>query len=126
MILRPPLSTLFPYTTLFRSLPLRARLSDGSSRSPPRGNRASFSSQFLTVESLTLSPSFLNSTSVACLHAWRQSKSANSRQAPVCASERGPASTRLNPVSAPLAAQCPDDENPVSGGYLKHCSRSRG
>src|SRR3989449_3881245 len=32
MIRRPPRSTLFPYTTLFRSLPLRARFPPGARR----------------------------------------------------------------------------------------------
>src|SRR5258708_8800603 len=34
MIRRPPRSTLFPYTTLFRSLPLRARGLDDGKRRP--------------------------------------------------------------------------------------------
>src|SRR3712207_8176915 len=52
MIRRPPRSTLFPYTTLFRSLPLRqgprrqapprerSRLHDHSSRKPHRRGRS--------------------------------------------------------------------------------------
>src|SRR2546422_5252257 len=34
MIRRPPRSTLFPYTTLFRSLPRRPRGGDGESQRP--------------------------------------------------------------------------------------------
>src|SRR2546430_8734457 len=37
MIRRPPRSTLFPYTTLFRSHPLYSRLHGGSPRQPARG-----------------------------------------------------------------------------------------
>src|SRR2546430_12017624 len=37
MIRRPPRSTLFPYTTLFRSSPTRRRIGRGRSRNPPLG-----------------------------------------------------------------------------------------
>src|SRR3712207_8908788 len=44
MIRRPPRSTLFPYTTLFRSLPPSAGVRDDPGRAPPdrvrRGGRA--------------------------------------------------------------------------------------
>src|SRR2546428_6774721 len=40
MIRRPPRSTLFPYTTLFRSRALRARRRGGRPRSPRTGARA--------------------------------------------------------------------------------------
>src|SRR5215210_3653143 len=36
MILRPPRSTLFPYTTLFRSRPRRPRLAMNGARPPPK------------------------------------------------------------------------------------------
>src|SRR2546426_8429218 len=36
MIRRPPRSTLFPYTTLFRSLPRRAERAGGAEPGPPR------------------------------------------------------------------------------------------
>src|SRR3712207_7077224 len=40
MIRRPPRSTLFPYTTLFRSLPAHAGRPDGRDRKGERGRRA--------------------------------------------------------------------------------------
>src|SRR3712207_9457118 len=40
MIRRPPRSTLFPYTTLFRSIPLVARLAASDSRRQPRRPRS--------------------------------------------------------------------------------------
>src|SRR5205809_1929741 len=40
MIRRPPRSTLFPYTTLFRSAPRSSASAPGCSRSPPAGGRS--------------------------------------------------------------------------------------
>src|SRR3712207_5992365 len=40
MIRRPPRSTLFPYTTLFRSIPLVARLAASTSKRQPRRPRS--------------------------------------------------------------------------------------
>src|SRR3712207_7862481 len=37
MIRRPPRSTLFPYTTLFRSVPFRPRVPYASTHRPPSG-----------------------------------------------------------------------------------------
>src|SRR5436305_7888779 len=39
LIPRPPTSTLFPYTTLFRSVPWRVRWPGGSGRSTPSSTR---------------------------------------------------------------------------------------
>src|SRR3712207_7830411 len=40
MIRRPPRSTLFPYTTLFRSIPLVARLAASTSKRQPKRPRS--------------------------------------------------------------------------------------
>src|SRR2546428_1484397 len=58
MIRRPPRSTLFPYTTLFRSLDLRAALTEGQERFRP-GLLHSAHGGVLYVDEVNLLPDHL-------------------------------------------------------------------
>src|SRR5256885_12539545 len=57
MIRRPPRSTLFPYTTLFRSLPLSSETAPRTSRLPPpcrrsTGRAAAWSTRLYKVDAV--------------------------------------------------------------------------
>src|SRR3712207_7620450 len=88
MIRRPPRSTLFPYTTLFRSSPCPKR-SVGRLRGPRptrrywNGSRGPFTGSYLVPRAPTAPPSSLR-TAASCARSEEHTSELQSRQYLVC------------------------------------------